>query len=103
MTPQHSLRKQDLLLASRLARGQVLGAFTELGDRADVIAGRVDMLRQWLSNPWVWVTSSAAVLVLGVAFRRAGTVRALRWAWLAWRLWRGAAPAVVRYRNTRRP
>jgi hypothetical protein len=103
MTTQHSLRKQDLLLASRLARGQVLGAFTELGDRADVIAGRVEMLRQWLSNPWVWATSSAAVLMLGVVLRRAGAVNMLRWGWLAWRLWRGAAPALVRYRNTRHP
>jgi hypothetical protein len=103
MTPQHSLRKQDLLLASRLARGQVLGAFAELGDRADVIAGRVETLRQWLSNPWVWATGGAGLLVLGVALRRTGAVHALRWGWLAWRLWRGAVPALVRYRNARLP
>lgn len=103
MTTQRSLRKQDLLLASRLARGQVLGAFTELGDRADAFAGRIDTLRQWFSNPWAWAIGSAGLLVLGVALRRASAPRALQLGWLAWRLWRSAAPALARYRNVRIP
>jgi len=103
MTRQRDLRKEDLLLASRLARGQVLGAVAELGDEADAIADRVQQMRRWLSSPWVWAAGGAGALVLGVALRRVRASNVLRWGWLAWRLWRAAVPALrvpVHYRTT---
>ncbi len=100
-TLQRSRRKQDLLLASQLARGQVVGAFDELADRADLIAYRVVRIRVWLSSPLVLTVGSAVgALVLGVALRRVRAVRMLRWSWRAWRLWRSAAPALVLLRAT---
>jgi hypothetical protein len=103
MTRQRDLRKEDLLLASRLARGQVMGAVAELGEGADAIADRVQQLRRWLSSPWVWAAGGAGALVLGVALRRVSAVSVLRWGWLALRLWRAAVPALrapVHYRTT---
>jgi len=94
-----SQRKQDLLLASQLARGQVIGALGELADQADLAVYRVVRIRVWLSSPLVWtVASAAAALVLGARLRRVPALRLLRWGWLAWRLWRRAAPALARYR-----
>lgn len=106
MTPAapHPLaqRRQDVLLASQLARAQVLGAFNEIAERADLLAYRVASVRIWLSNPLVWAAGSAAgALVLSVALRRSPGARVLRWIWLVWRLWRNAQPALVRYRNAR--
>ena len=88
---QRSLRKQDLLLASALARGQVMGSFNELAEQADGIVARIDAVRQWLSNPLLWVVGgTAAVAMLAVASRRGKALRmvgaALRWGLLAWRL-----------------
>jgi hypothetical protein len=93
MTRQRDRRKQDLLLASRLARGQMLGAVAELGDRADAIADRVQRWRRWLSSPLVWAAGGAGVLVLGVARHRVRAESVLRWGWLAWRLRRALVPA----------
>ena len=96
---QRSLRKQDLLLASALARGQAVGAFDELAGRADAVALRVLRVRSWLSDPRVWVAGSAVggLLFAGV-LRRAPARRWLRWGWWAWRLWHRAAPLLARRR-----
>jgi hypothetical protein len=96
---QRSRRKQDLLLASQLARGAAVDAFDELADRVDGVAYRVVRVRVWLASPLVWTAGSAVGgLALALALRRARAVRLLRWGWLAWRLWRSAAPALARYR-----
>ena len=94
MTRQRDLRKEDLLLASQLARGQVLAAVAELGEGADAVADRVQQLRRWLSSPWVLAAGAAGALVLGVALRRVRALSVLRWGWLLWRLWRAAVPAL---------
>jgi len=36
--------------------------------------------------------------VLALALRHTRAARALRWGWLAWRLWRTARPALARLR-----
>jgi len=93
------LRKQDLLLASELARGQAVLAFDEVAGRADAVALRLLTLRAWLASPAVWAAGSATgALVLGVALRRVRLLRLLRWGWVAHRLWRGLAPLVARVR-----
>jgi hypothetical protein len=92
-------RKQNLLLASRLARGQAVVALDELGGRADAVAYRVARVHAWLSSPLVWTVGSAVgVLVLTATLRRVRIVRVLRWGWLAWGFWRSAAPVLARYR-----
>jgi hypothetical protein len=98
---QRDRRKQDLLLASQLARGQVVGAFDELADRADVVVDRVVRVRMWLSNPLAWTAGSVAgALMLGVALRRVRGGGVLRWAWLAWKFWRSAGPVLALYRTS---
>ena len=100
-TLQRNRRKQDLLLASQLARGQAVGAFDELAGRADAVAYCVARIRTWLSSPLAWTAGSAAgALVLAVALRRVRAARLLRWGWLAWRLWRSVGPALARHRAT---
>jgi hypothetical protein len=103
---QQRRRKQDLLLASKLARAQVIGSFDEVAGRADAVIGRIEAIRRWLSNPLLWMAGSAAgVIVLGAALRRERAVRAvtvaLRWGWLGWRLWRSAAPALASRQHRR--
>jgi hypothetical protein len=96
---QRSRRKQDLLLASQLARGQAVVAFDEIADRADLVVYRVVRVRMWLSSPLVWAAGSAVGgLMLAVTLRRARAVNVLRWGWLAWRLWRSAGPVLAHYR-----
>jgi hypothetical protein len=96
---QRSRRKEDLLLASQLARGQTIGAFDELAQRADAVADRVVRIRAWLSSPLALTAGSAAgALVLGVALRRVRAARLLRWGVLGWRMWRSAGPALALYR-----
>jgi hypothetical protein len=91
---QRSRRKQDLLLASALARGEVLRSFTELAARADRVADRVVTVRRWLSNPLAWMLGSAAsAIVVGASLRQVRVRQVLRWSWLAWRLWQRARPA----------
>jgi hypothetical protein len=96
---QRSRRKQDLLLASHLARGQMTRALDEFAERADVVWFRAVQVRVWLQSPLLVAAGSAtAALVLGVALRRRMRVlRLLRWSWLAWRLWRSAARARALY------
>jgi len=83
-------RKENLLLASALLRGQVQRDVDDLGGRADGVARRVLVVRGWLSDPLV-----QAAVGGGAAFfagsGRAGRRRlwgVLRWGWLAWRVWR---------------
>jgi 5,10-methenyltetrahydromethanopterin hydrogenase len=98
-TQQREQRKQNLLLASRLARGQAVIALDELGGRADAVAYRVARVHAWLSSPLVWTAGSAvAAVVLAATLRRVRIVRVLRWSWLAWGFWRSAAPVLARYR-----
>jgi hypothetical protein len=102
--PQRSRRKQDLLLASQLARGQAIGAFDELAARADGVAQRVAQARAWLSSPQArTVAVAAGALVLAMALRRVRALRLLRWGWLALGLWRSAAPVLARFGPARRP
>jgi hypothetical protein len=99
---RRDLHKQDLLLASRLARGQALGAFDELADRADRVAARVAGARAWLSSPLGLVAGSMfGVVALTLAPRRLRGVRLMRWGLLAWRLWRITGPARARWRMRR--
>ncbi len=99
---QRSQRKQDLLLASQLARGQVLIALDDLSDRADTLAVRVARVRLWLGSPVLWsAVGAVASVALGTRLRRTRVASLLRWGWLAWRLWRRAAPALALYRGQR--
>lgn len=104
LTPlQRGQRKQNLLLASRLARGQAVIALDELGGRADAVADGVARLRDWASNPLVLTVGSAVgALLLTFNKRRARRVGLLSWALPAWRLGRVVAAAVASYRSGRR-
>jgi hypothetical protein len=85
---QRSRRKEDLLLASTLARGQVVRSFDELAAQADWVADRVVSVRRWLSNPLAWMLGSAAgAIALGATLRQVRVRQVLRWSWLAWRLY----------------
>jgi hypothetical protein len=92
-------RKQDLLLASGLAREQAAGAIDELGQRADKVARGLIRLRAWASDPQVWIVAGAAGSVLALtALPRVRSFRWLRWGVLGWRLWRIGARLAVRQR-----
>lgn len=97
---QRSERRQNLLLASRLARGQALGAFDELADRADSVAARIASARAWLASPLgLAVGSALGVVALTLVPRRVRGLRLARWGLLAWRVWRIGAPALARWRS----
>lgn len=90
-------RKQDLLLASGLARGQAMADIDLLGNRADaaVLAGR--QLRAWLTDPQRGMaTGVAGSMALLLAMRRVRGLRLLRWTLLGWRLWKLVAAQVLR-------
>jgi hypothetical protein len=89
-----SQRKADLLLASELLRGQAALAVDDLGGRADGWANRVLAWRHLLSSPIVVAaTGLGAALFAGAGQERRGKLwRRLRWAWLAWQLWRRREP-----------
>lgn len=84
-----SQRKADLLMASELLRGQAALAVDDLGQRGDAWVLRVRAWRNVLSSPLV----VAAVGGAGAFFAASGPQqrgrfwRALRWAWLAWRMY----------------
>ncbi len=88
-------RKEDLLLASSLARTQFIGTLDEITQTADRVVHRVRQVQAWLSDPRLWMVFSAVgSLVGGLAFRRRRSWRSwrmLRWGLLAWRVWRAAA------------
>jgi len=103
-TLQRDQRKHNLLLASRLARGQAVVAFDELAGRADAVAYQVVRVRAWVAGTLSWTVGSAAgSFVLALALRRGRAVRLLRWVWPAWRVWRSAAAMMTRYRADVRP
>jgi hypothetical protein len=88
------VRKRNLVLASQLARGQVVLAFDQIGQRADSAAHAVVRVRAALTNPAVWAAGSAVgALALRIALRRARPLALLRWGFLAWRAWRALVPA----------
>jgi hypothetical protein len=82
-------RKQNLLLASRLARGQAVIAIDEIGGQADRVADTLVRVRDWVTSPLLWmVGSSVGALVLTLKGRKARSLGLLRWIWPAWRAWR---------------
>jgi hypothetical protein len=82
-------RKQNLLLASGLAREQAIVAFEEIGARADAVARVAIQVRAWAANPAVWmvggVAASAAALI---TLPRVRGLRLAHWGLLALRAWR---------------
>ena len=92
-------RKRRLLLASGLARGELVGTFDELAGQADSLAARFMALRAWLSNPLVWgVGGTVGMLLLTVVMRRDRALHLLSWGLQAWGAWRSVAAALARYR-----
>ena len=83
-------RKANLLLASELLRGQVGRDVDDLGERADAVVHRALVVRGWLSDPTVLAAAGGAAAFFATAGqkRRGKLLGALRWAWLAWRIWR---------------
>lgn len=87
-------RKANLLLASELLRGQATLAVDDLGGRADGLVVRVVAWRNLLSNPIVLAAAGGGAAFFAAAGdkRRGHFWRGLRWAWLAWRIWRRRQP-----------
>lgn len=82
-------RKQDLLLASALLRGQAVAAVDDLGERADVWGRRWQWLQAQLADPWVRAaTTVGAAFMAGSGPGRSRWMRLLRWGLVAWRAWR---------------
>jgi hypothetical protein len=83
-------RKANLLLASELLRGQAAVAVHDLGGRADGWVLRLMAWRNVLTNPVVLATlgGGAAFFAASRGQQRSRVWRGLRWAWLAWRLFR---------------
>lgn len=95
-------RKQDLLLASRLARQQAMVAIDQIGQRADGLVGSYRQVRAWMAVPQV----GAATGVLGgvatlLALRRVRGLRLLRWGLLGWRVWKLTRQMLPVWRATR--
>ena len=86
---RRAARKQDLLLASALLRGQAVAAVDDLGERADVWARRWLWLQAQLGDPWVRAASAVgAAFLAGSGPGRSRWMRLLRWGLVAWRMWR---------------
>ena len=103
LTPAHrTRRKQDLLLASALARHQAMLAVAQIGQRADLLVGSYRQVRAWMSVPQVGaaagVLSSMAALL---ALRRVRGFRLLRWGLLGWRALKLAGGLLQGWRATR--
>jgi hypothetical protein len=98
---QRAQRKQNLLLASRLVRGQLVGAVDELGQGADGVIQRVRQVQAVLTDPRVWLIGSAIGSMFAlIAVRRLRSFWLLRWGLLGWRVWKSAAPML---RSRREP
>ena len=93
LTPaQRARRKQDLLLASSMARRQALLAINQISQRADRVVGIYHQVRAWMVVPQVATGASlAASLAALLALRKVRSFRLLRWGQLGWRVWRLAA------------
>lgn len=89
-------RRQDLQLASQLLRVQAGAALGQLAERADAAERLARRARTALAGPLGWAGAGLLVVVL---LRRRGAPGPrrrrpwLRWAGLAWRVWRGLPPA----------
>jgi hypothetical protein len=82
-------RKQDLLLASGLAREQAVVAIGEIGQRADQVARALIQVRAWLVDPRLWLVGGVvASAVALVALPRMRSLRLVHWGLLAVRAWR---------------
>jgi hypothetical protein len=93
-------RKQDLLLASGLARSQAIGALEEIGARADTVAGGAILVRAWVSDSQLWIAGGALGSMLALAaLPRWPGLRLMRWATLGWRLWRIAVRMLAQPRR----
>ncbi|WP_298835240.1 hypothetical protein [uncultured Piscinibacter sp.] len=91
---QRAQRKQDLLLASRALRREAVTAFDQLAGRADAVARRVAQARALLHHPaGLFLSGLLGLLVARYVARRRPRAW-LRWAWLGWRAWQAAAPAL---------
>ncbi|MFG6467131.1 hypothetical protein [Roseateles sp. BYS87W] len=86
-------RKEDLLLASEVMRGQAVAAVCDLGERGDRWGRRWLWLQGWLADPAVraLLGGGAAFFATAGRSRRARLWRWARGAWVVWRLWRRAA------------
>lgn len=108
-------RKQDLLLASQVLRGQAGLALGAIGDRVDRVVDRARRVRNFLMRPAVLYTAGVGLMVAllrprrrpravvapaATAAGRRSAVRPrrrgglLRYAFLGWRLWRDFGPIV---------
>lgn len=80
-------RKQDLLLASALARGQAVVAIDQIGQRADGLILGYRQLRSWIALPQAGAVGGVLASVAAmVALRRLRVFRLLRWGLLGWRV-----------------
>lgn len=111
MAERRAQRKQDLLLASGLARLEAADAFNQMAERADSVGDRVRQARALLANPAVKLAGTAlGAALLGFALRRRRTPargrgivsRLARWGWLGWRVWRASAPLMARWHESSR-
>lgn len=104
---QRERRKQDLLLASQVMRGQIDFSLNAIGDRADLYVARFHRVRDFVQRPAVLYGAGLAGLLMLLRRRPAAAVRAvrgrarrsltsllLRYGPLAWRMWGIVAPAV---------
>lgn len=103
LTPaQRQRRKQDLLLASALARHQAVLAIDQIGQRADVLVGGYRQVRAWMAVPQVGtVAGLAASMTALLALRHVRMFRLLRWGLLGWRAGKLVAGFLPAWRATR--
>ena len=103
LTPARRTRhKQDLLLASALARTQAMVAIDQIGHRADRLVGGYRQVRAWMSVPKVGTVASVATSMAALlALRHLRTFRLLRWGTLSWRVWKLAASVLPDWRTPR--
>ncbi len=99
---ERSRRKQDLLLASSLARQQAMVAIDQISHRADVVVGSYQQIRAWMAVPHVGAVAGlgASVATL-LALRRVRGVGLLRWGLLGWRVWKLTRELLPVWRSTR--
>jgi hypothetical protein len=99
---RRSRRKQDLLMASALARGQAIGAIDQISRRADLLVNGYRQVQAWASVPHVGGFASVAASVAAlIALRNVRLLRLLRWGLLGWRVSR-LAINLVQIRSARR-
>ncbi len=86
---ERSRRKQDLLLASSLARQQAMVAIDQISLRADLLVGSCRRVRGWMAVPHAGtVAGLGASMAALLALRHVRGFRLLRWGLLGWRVWK---------------